>query len=231
MNRKVFCKQIGYEFSDERLLDRALTHSSYAKDNGLPQEECNERQEYLGDAVLDMVTAKMLYDRLPEAGEGALTKFRAMVVKKQSLASKAGELGIGEQLALGRGEDLSGGRTRESNLANAMEALIAAVFLDGGYEAVAAFIEKHFSDMIDDVISGRPPEDHKSALQEKLQKKGPCDIRYETVREEGPEHDKTFYVDVIVSGKVCGKGEGKSKKEAEQNAARAALEEGEKDVF
>ena len=227
MSREAFLERIGYDFGDESLLEHALTHSSYVKDKGLEPEMSNERLEFLGDAVLDTVTAKILYDELPAGSEGAMTKYRAMIVKGKSLALIARGLGIGDELLLGRGEELYGGRTRESNLANAMEALIAAVFLDGGYGAAEEFIEKHFAGSIKEVLSGKPPEDYKSALQEKLQQAGPVAIKYETVAEEGPEHDKTFHVIVTVDGDERGKGSGKSKKAAEQNAARMALEEGE----
>lgn len=225
MSRRAFCERIGYTFSDETLLETALTHSSYIKDNDMPAEASNERLEFLGDAVLDAVTAKILYDRLPGASEGDMTKYRAMIVKGKSLADIASGVGIGDELMLGRGEAAHGGRTRVSNLENALEALIAAVFLDGGYDEAVRFVGRHFTETIEDVLSGRPPEDHKSALQEKLQAGGPVSIRYETVREEGPEHDKTFYVRVMVNGEECGRGSGKSKKEAEQQAAGAALGE------
>ncbi len=224
MSRKAFCEKLGYTFKNEELLETALTHSSYIKDMDMTPDMSNERLEFLGDAILDAVTAKMLFDRLPEASEGAMTKYRAMIVKGKSLAAIAQGLDIGSELKLGRGEEMYGGRSRVSNLENAMEALIAAVFLDGGYEAAQKFIERQFSEKIEKVLSGKPPEDHKSALQEKLQASGPVSIKYETVREEGPEHDKTFYVRVVVDGSECGRGSGKSKKEAEQQAAGMALE-------
>lgn len=224
MSRKAFCEKLGYTFKNEELLETALTHSSYIKDMDMTPDMSNERLEFLGDAILDAVTAKMLFDRLPEASEGAMTKYRAMIVKGKSLAAIAQGLNIGSELKLGRGEEMYGGRSRVSNLENAMEALIAAVFLDGGYEAAQKFIERQFSEKIEKVLSGKPPEDHKSALQEKLQASGPVSIKYETVREEGPEHDKTFYVRVVVDGSECGRGSGKSKKEAEQQAAGMALE-------
>ena len=224
MSRKAFCEKLGYTFKNEELLETALTHSSYIKDMDMTPDMSNERLEFLGDAILDAVTAKMLFDRLPEASEGAMTKYRAMIVKGKSLAAIGQGLDIGSELKLGRGEEMYGGRSRVSNLENAMEALIAAVFLDGGYEAAQKFIERQFSEKIEKVLSGKPPEDHKSALQEKLQASGPVSIKYETVREEGPEHDKTFYVRVIVDGSECGRGSGKSKKEAEQQAAGMALE-------
>ena len=224
MSRKAFCEKLGYTFKNEELLETALTHSSYIKDMDMTPDMSNERLEFLGDAILDAVTAKMLFDRLPEASEGAMTKYRAMIVKGKSLAAIGQGLDIGSELKLGRGEEMYGGRSRVSNLENAMEALIAAVFLDGGYEAAREFIEKQFSEKIEKVLSGKPPEDHKSALQEKLQASGPVSIKYETVREEGPEHDKTFYVRVVVDGSECGRGSGKSKKEAEQQAAGMALE-------
>ena len=224
MSRKAFCEKLGYTFKNEELLETALTHSSYIKDMDMTPDMSNERLEFLGDAMLDAVTAKMLFDRLPEASEGAMTKYRAMIVKGKSLAAIGQGLDIGSELKLGRGEEMYGGRSRVSNLENAMEALIAAVFLDGGYEAAQKFIERQFSEKIEKVLSGKPPEDHKSALQEKLQASGPVSIKYETVREEGPEHDKTFYVRVVVDGSECGRGSGKSKKEAEQQAAGMALE-------
>ncbi len=237
MDREGLCNRIGYKFKDEGLLEKALTHSSYVKDHGMPQEASNERLEFLGDAVLEAVISRILYERLSSQGEGALTKYRSLVVRGSSLAGIARQLRIGDELVLGNGEERTGGRERSSNLENAMEAVIAAVFLDGGYEAVRELIIRNFSESIDEALNGELEEDHKSVFQEQMQKNGPVKIKYELLGEEGPDHDKTFYVRVTVNGREFGRGSGRSKKIAEQRAAAQAqrmLEgsrEGETDVF
>ena len=223
MNRESICDKTGYVFRNEELLENALTHSSYIREIEEPQYKCNERLEFLGDAYLDMIISKKLYEMLPEENEGVLTKYRALIVCGASLAEIGKDLDIGSLLRMGRGEEQSGGRERESIIADAVEALIAAIILDGGYEEGEKFVLRHFGNRIEDVLSGRVQQDYKSELQEMMQANGPCSIKYRTTGETGPDHDKTFYVDVLVSNKVAGSGTGKNKKEAEQNAAKDAL--------
>lgn len=228
MSRREFYDRLGYVFNDEGLFETAVTHSSYVREVGAPQSDCNERLEFLGDAYLDMIISKKLFDLEPRDNEGVLTKQRALIVCGPALAQVARKIGLGEELILGHGEERTGGRDRESIIADAMEAVIAAIGIDGGYEEAKRVVLDLFGDRIGDVLSGRITSDYKSAFQEVLQADGPVDIRYETVREEGPDHDKTFYVEVFVKEKACGSGSGKSKKEAEQNAAKDALEKRDK---
>lgn len=223
MSKKVFYEKLGYEFKDDSLFETAVTHSSYVRELDAPPSSCNERLEFLGDAYLDMIISKKLFDLLPEENEGVLTKYRARIVCGESLAQLAREIDLGSQLKLGKGEEQSGGRDRESIIADAMEAVIAAIGLDGGYVHAKKFVLTHFEEKIKDVIEGRANSDYKSEFQEKMQESGPVEISYDTVKEEGPDHDKTFYVEVNVDGSFAGKGKGKNKKEAEQNAARDAL--------
>ena len=219
--------RIGYEFSDESLFETAVTHSSYTRENNMPQSSCNERLEFLGDAYLDIIISEELYSRLPEENEGVLTKYRALIVCGSSLAEVAREIELGRELKLGKGEEQAGGRNRESIIANAAEAVIAAIVMDGGYAKGRDFVLEHFEKRISDVISGKVHSDYKTELQEYYQANGPVEISYELLDEEGPDHDKTFHVRVMVGGLEKGSGSGKSKKEAEQNAAREALVKGE----
>lgn len=218
-------RQIGYEFRDRELLKTALTHSSYVNENGLAYYCNNERLEFLGDAVLDAVISEYLYRKYAEREEGMLTKERASIVCESSLASCGTKLRLGEYLILGRGEDHNGGRTRSSMLADAVEALIGAIYLDGGWEAAKMVSLDILSDVIRDASVGNLGKDYKSLIQEKFQAEGETAIRYNVVREEGPDHDKTFFVELRVHDKVLGRGRGKSKKEAEQRAAQAVYEQ------
>lgn len=227
MNEKEFQKVIGYQFREESLLTTALTHSSYCREHGLKAKDSNERLEFLGDAFLDAITGAELYQRLSCDDEGKLTKLRAEVVCEKSLDQVGKSLRIGDYLNMGNGEMRCGGRHRRSIVADAVEAVIGAVFLDGGYDAVENFVLREFSRLIDEAISGKLNEDHKTRLQEILQRDGSMpEIEYLLTREEGPDHDKTFYVTLMVNGQETGKGTGKNKKEAEQNAAGQALERG-----
>jgi ribonuclease-3 len=208
---------IGYRFRDQKLLEEALSHKSYASES--QSTVYNERLEFLGDSILSAVVAHELYVRHPEEAEGGLSKRKAHLVSRPSLAHWAGELGLGAHLLLGVGEDSSGGRTRASLLSNALEALIGAIYIDGGYAPAAAFIRGCLD-------RNRPPAevDYKSLLQERLQKKYKTPPNYETASAEGPDHDKTFKVRVLFGKRILGHGDGKSKKEAEQAAARCALQ-------
>ncbi|MBQ9180115.1 MAG: ribonuclease III [Firmicutes bacterium] len=179
--------RIGYEFNDESLFETAVTHSSYTRENNMPQSSCNERLEFLGDAYLDIIISEELYSRLPEENEGVLTKFRALIVCGSSLAEVAREIELGRELKLGKGEEQAGGRGRESIIANAVEAVIAAIVMDGGYAKGREFVLEHFEKRISDVISGKVHSDYKTELQEYYQANGPVEISYELLDEEGPD--------------------------------------------
>ena len=224
MNNSVFEKTIQYTFKDKNLLNKALTHSSFSREHSASSGANNERLEFLGDAFFDAVISVKLYRRLEKVDEGRLTKTRALIVCEKSLAEVARRLRIGEHLNMGRGEELSGGRNRESILADAVEAVIGAIYLDGGYEEVYQFVCREFHKTVEDALAGRLFADYKTQVQEVLQKRGKktC-ISYQLDREEGPDHNKTFYVHLVCNGKALGNGCGKSKKEAEQEAAKATL--------
>jgi len=220
-----FEKIIEYRFEDKQLLEKALTHSSYCREHGVESKDSNERLEFLGDAFFDAVISEELYRRLEKVDEGKLTKTRALIVCEKSLASVAQRLGVGNYLNLGKGEEQSGGRKRESLLADALEAIVAAIYLDGGFEAMRQFVAREFATAIEDALAGKLFADYKTQVQEVLQKRGKTTkIKYVTDREEGPDHDKTFYVHLVCDGITMGKGSGKTKKEAEQNAAKETLE-------
>ena len=227
MNNSDFEKSIQYEFKNKALLEKALTHSSYCRENGLSSRDSNERLEFLGDAYLDAITATELYQRQQRVGEGKLTRIRAMIVCEQSLARIGTRLSIGNYLNMGRGEEHCGGRERESIIADAVEAVIGAFFLDGGYAEAERFILREFEKTIQAALEGKLFSDYKTQIQELLQQKGAMpDIQYILDGEEGPDHDKTFFIHLEWNGKALGSGKGKSKKEAEQNAAKASLDGG-----
>lgn len=226
-NNEEIREAIGYRFHNRELLQQALTHSSFARENGKGKKEHNERLEFLGDAFLDAIVGEALYLELPEAEEGVLSKTRAAIVCEQALAKAARELNLGKHIRCSRGEIKTGGRQRDSILADAMEALIGAIFLDGGYEAAKSFVLRVFDKTLKDAEQGMfIYRDYKSAVQERLQAKGILDIHYILDREEGPDHDKTFFVNLQIMGKNAGSGSGKSKKEAEQQAAKQVIERG-----
>ena len=216
-------KKIGHSFRDRALLTTALTHSSYANENR-GRGECNERLEFLGDSVLGMVVADALFRRFPELPEGRMTRLRAQLVCEESLHRVASELGLGEYVRLGRGEEHTGGRRRTSILADAVEAVIAAMYLDGGLDTAKAFIERQILSALDGAGPVMRVEDCKTELQELVQKKSGQSLSYELLGESGPDHDKTFTSQVSLNGRPIGSGSGRTKKEAEQAAARAALE-------
>jgi ribonuclease-3 len=209
---------IGYRFSDAGLLKLALSHKSHASESG--SGEHNERLEFLGDSVLAAVVAHQLYVENPGVPEGDLSKKKSSLVSRPSLALWAEELGLGSYLILGVGEENTGGRTRQSLLANAVEAVIGAVYLDGGYEAAARFVRSWCSGKHVDLRD----VDHKSRLQEVLQKRHKSPPVYELTASLGPDHDKTFSVAVRLGDTELGRGTGKTKKDAEQAAARDALQ-------
>lgn len=213
---------IGYRFNNISLLQNALAHSSYANERWHDSLKSNERLEFLGDSILGMVTAEYLYRNFPNRPEGDLTRMRADMVCERSLAVAAEKIGLGKHLLLGNGEEIGGGRQRDSILADAVESVIAACFLDGGMEAACQFINTF-------VLTEIPTQklrntDHKTALQELVQQKKNQTLSYALVGESGPDHDKQFVVEVSLNGKVVGKGIGSSKKRAEQDAAKAAIE-------
>jgi ribonuclease III len=210
-------KSLGYKFKDPALLRTALTHSSYANEFST---ESNERLEFLGDAVLGLVVARLLYDHYPRASEGSLSKQRSAIVSRVNFAKFTRELEIDKLLILGKGEERTGGRDRESNLAGAFEAIIGAIYLDGGYRKVFNVISKLLKNSIDekDIFI-----DYKTKLQEIAQKKYKQIPRYRVVHEEGPPHKKWFHIEVKVVRRVLGVGMGSNKKEAEQSAAKEGL--------
>lgn len=225
MNNRKFEEKIKYTFKNKELLETALTHSSYNREHADRKISNNERLEFIGDAFFDAVIGVELYKRLSKDDEGRLTKTRALIVCEKSLAKVGLSLDIGSYINMGHGEELSGGRRRESLIADAMEAVIGAIFLDGGYDETERFITREFSETVDAALAGKLFADYKTTVQELLQKGGhQVKLSYIIDKEEGPDHDKTFYVHMVCNGIELGKGVGKSKKEAEQNAAKDTLE-------
>ena len=217
--------RVGYRFRDRGLLEHALTHTSRAAEDASGGVADNESLEFLGDAVLGLVVADMLFRTYPDYDEGQKSKIKASVVSTQALARRAEQIQLGDHLLLGRGEEKTGGRFKQALLADGYEALIAAVYLDGGLPAAAAFLERELSEAIEEsagqTIVGR---DYKSALQERLQALGRPLPEYRVAAESGPDHRKVFTIEVVVAGEVLGAATGKAKKEAEQEAARLALD-------
>ena len=213
---------IGYRFQNITLLQNALAHSSYANERWHNSLQSNERLEFLGDSILGMTVADYLYRNFPDRLEGEWTRMRADMVCERSLAKIAHQIGLGEYLLLGKGEEQGGGRNRDSILADAVESVIAACYLDGGMDAAVGFIRRY-------VLNNVPVErmkhvDYKTALQELVQQKRNQTMVYRLTGESGPDHDKQFCVELTLNGEVVGTGIGTSKKRAEQDAARAALE-------
>jgi ribonuclease-3 len=218
--------RIGYRFRDRGLLEHALTHRSRAAEDASGGVADNESLEFLGDAVLGLVVAHALFERYPDYSEGQKSKIKAQVVSTQSLARHAEQLGLGDHLILGRGEEKTGGRFKQALLADGYEALIAAIYLDGGLDAAARFLQRELKDALDQgATQNFVGQDYKSALQERLQALGRPLPEYRVSGEAGPDHRKVFSVDVVVAGDVLGSATGKAKKEAEQEAARLALEQ------
>lgn len=219
-----FEKIIDYCFKDKKKLVLALTHSSYANECRNEKVISNERLEFLGDAVLEMVVSEHIYLNATDFTEGEMTKFRANVVCERSLAKCAKRINIGNYLLLGKGEENSGGRKRTSILSDAVEALIGAIYLDGGFESAKAFILRQLEDSINEAIKGTIYTDYKTQLQEYVQKTSDHTISYEIIEEKGPDHSKMFVSQVRIDEKTVGIGMGRSKKEAEQMAAKSSLE-------
>ena len=217
-------KKLNYTFRDRKLLSEALSHSSYANEHRSAGLKSNERLEFLGDSVLGFVTAEFLFAQHPDLPEGDLTRIRAALVCEQSLFEVAQKLDLGRYLKLGRGEEAGGGRKRTSILADATEAVFAAVYLDGGIGAASALIHRVLLDAEREAVLEERRRDYKTALQELVQRTPGRTITYQLVEETGPDHCRVFVMEVSVDGQAAGRGEGRSKKEAEQAAARAALE-------
>lgn len=214
-------EKLDYRFQDPELLERALTHSSYANERLGGALESNERLEFLGDSILGQVTADHLYRSHPDLPEGDLTRMRAALVCETSLAQVATGWGLGEYLRLGKGEELNGGRHRPSIQADAVEAILAALYLDGGIAQARRTIRSFILCKEEETGEG---QDYKTALQEFVQRTPGHTLKYQLVKEEGPDHMKEFWMEVTLDGQQVGTGKGHSKKEAEQQAARVALE-------
>ena len=213
---------IGYRFKNISLLQNALTHSSYANERWHNSLLSNERLEFLGDSVLGMLVAEYLYHNFPNRPEGELTRMRADMVCEQTLAAAANRIGLGSHLLLGHGEEQGGGRHRNSILADAMESVIAACFLDGGIEAALKVVQQFI--LVEVPVTKLHNADYKTKLQELVQQKKNQVLSYRLAGQSGPDHDKQFDVEVSLNGSVVGSGSGSSKKRAEQMAARSAIE-------
>jgi len=216
-------EHMGYLFEKTDLLDEALTHKSYANEAGVPVPD-NERLEFLGDAVLDLTVSHLLYEFRPPLSEGEMSKVRAYLVKEESLMRVAEAFDLGGHLRLGKGEEQTGGRSKPSILADAFEALLAAIYLDGGFELAYRFAEGIFRPVILETGTGALDKDYKTRLQEFCQSRYGKAPGYRLVGESGPDHDKVFEVEILVGTRSLGRGRGRSKKEAEQRAAQDALE-------
>ena len=217
-------RKISYVFDDKKYINWALTHSSYANEYKKQKIVYNERLEFLGDSILGLIVSEYIYKVYPKYPEGELTKLRATVVCEPSLSYLASNINLGRYMLLGKGEDATGGRERVSILADAFEALIGAIYLDGEMESAKPFVLHHLKPVIEDAVSGRELFiDYKTQLQETMQKVNKGNIAYKVTKEEGPDHNKIFHTEVYAKEKELGTGFGKSKKDAEQNAAKAAL--------
>lgn len=215
-----FQKRIGYTFQSEKLLKQALTHSSYANERRLKKLSDNERLEFLGDAVLEIITSEFLFREYPDRTEGELTKLRASIVCEKTLAISTRALDLGDYLLLGKGEDITGGRTRKSILSDALEAVIGAIYLDGGFTNAKEFVCKF---ILTDIENKQLFYDSKTILQELVQSKHQKELNYHLFKEEGPDHAKVFGMEARIGTQVVGVGEGPTKKAAEQEAAYNAL--------
>lgn len=214
-------KKIDYEFKNISLLMNALSHSSYANEKKC---ENNERLEFLGDSVLSVIVSKYLYNRLPRTREGDLSKLRASIVCEQSLYKFARRIGIDKALKLGHGEEITGGRERPSIVSDAFEAVLGAIYLDSDIYTATEWLFKHIKNDIEEAVHGKHIEDYKTKLQEILQKQSNEEITYKIIKEDGQAHLKTFTSVVKLGNKLLGSGQGHSKKESEQNAAKMAIE-------
>ena len=214
-------KEIGYTFKQKELLKKALTHTSYAYEKKV---DSNEKLEFLGDSILEFISSKYLYQNYPNLKEGEMTKVRATVVCEKSLHKIAQKHNFSDFLYLGKSEQVTGGKNRPAILADSVEAVIAAIYIDGGLDKAEKFITENLKDEIEIATKHVGDKDYKTVLQEKLQEHGDVKIEYEITKEIGPDHDKSFEAQVSLNGKVLAKGKGKSKKEAHMEAAKKALE-------
>ena len=221
MDLQKFERNIGYTFKNKELLKKALRHTSYAHEKNL---ESNEKFEFLGDSILEFLTSKYIYNNYKKLNEGEMTKVRATVVCGKTLSKIANLLDFSDFLYIGKSEQKSDGTKRPAILENTVEAIIAAIYLDGGLEPAEKFIVENLKGEIEQATKHVGDKDYKTVLQEKLQKNGEVKIEYKTIGESGPDHDKTFIADVELNGKFLAKGKGKSKKEAQMQAAKKALE-------
>jgi ribonuclease-3 len=213
-------RKIKYHFQNEELLISALMHSSYTNESHLPKYKCNERLEFLGDAVLEIISSEFLFFANSKMPEGKLTKMRASMVCESSLAFCAREIDLGAFLLLGKGEDATGGRDRDSIISDALEALIGAIYLDGGFASAKEFIMEF---VLNDLENKKLFYDSKTILQEMIQSQTNCELIYKLVGQDGPDHNKTFYVEAYVGDTFYGAGKGRTKKAAEQEAAYKAI--------
>ena len=213
---KKFQEVIEYHFHDEKLLRQALTHSSFANEKHLKKHSDNERLEFLGDAVLEIISSEFLYKEYPDKPEGELTKLRASIVCEPTLALCTKDIALGEYLLLGKGEDQTGGRGRKSILSDALEAVIGAIYLDGGFANAKEFIHKY---ILTDIEHKQLFYDSKTILHEIIQSRQDGELSYEILKEEGPDHNKSFEVSAMLDGQEIGRGIGRTKKSAEQRAA------------
>lgn len=217
-------KIIGHKFNKPDLLRQALTHRSFINENKNFASSHNERLEFLGDAVLELAVTEFLYGKFPDVTEGDLTSYRASLVNTNTLSSASDRLGLNDHILLSKGESKDTGRARQYILANVFEAMVGAIYLDSGFDAAKDFISRSLFGLIDEIVEKRLWQDAKSYFQELAQDKVSITPMYETIREEGPDHSKTFTVGVYLAGELVAEGKGASKQEAEQKAARAALE-------
>lgn len=213
-------EKIGYQFQDFSLLRRAMRHSSYTNEKHMEKHQCNERLEFLGDAVLELISSEYLFLEFPKVSEGELTKTRASMVCEPALAFCARDLDLGSYLLLGKGEEATGGRKRDSITSDALEALIGAIYLDGGFTNAKEFIHRF---ILNDLENKKLFYDSKTILQEIVQAQTEEKISYRLLKEEGPDHNKSFYVEVFIGETGYGVGEGRTKKAAEQEAAYKAI--------
>ena len=218
-------QELGYRFNDPDILDEALSHRSFIGVYGEDRLESNERLEFLGDAVLDLIVAHELFKRYPDKAEGDLTELKSLLVSRPTLQQTAAEVGIGEALLLSKNEEATGGRKRPSILADAFEAVLGAVYVDGGYDAVQRIVVRKIIRELPAVARTPGYSNYKSILLEHVQKHKKGRLIYRTKNEEGPDHQKKFTIEVLLDQQVLGEGEGNSKKQAQQDAARASLEQ------
>ncbi|MBI5327668.1 MAG: ribonuclease III [Deltaproteobacteria bacterium] len=223
MDLEELALKLSYTFNNLNILEQALIHRSFLNEKSDQNRKNNERLEFMGDAVLSAAISHLLINKFPDADEGILSKFRARLVNENTLAKLAMDIELGKYLLLGKGEYLTGGREKPSILSDAYEAVIAAVYLDGGFEKAFSLVSRQFSVIMEDVSMAESSRDYKTELQEQTQELFKVAPIYELISEKGPEHNKIFEVEVLIKGERFGKGHGKAKKEAEQRAAMETL--------